>query len=151
MGYPPDENLPEVVPDQSPQVLSAVEARYFAPELNARDPKYHVTYDDAPKYTAPLEAYPSVGEYPQAYTSPVSSVPWEPVSGDGGSSGLRTDESKNKRERICGLKKRSFWILLIVALIVVAAGVGGGVGGGIAAARSRDSGDDSGGATMTTS
>ena len=144
MGYPPDENLPEVVPDQSPQVLSAVEARYFAPELDVRDPKYPVTYDNAPKYTAPLETYPSVGGHPQDYTSPVSSIPWEPASTGGDRSAFGTYESKNKEQRICGLKKRVFWILLVIAMIVVAAGVGGGVGGGIATARSKSSGDPEG-------
>lgn len=35
-------------------------------------------------------------------------------------------------QTICGLRKRTFWILVGVALIVVAAAVGGGVGGALA-------------------
>ncbi|OAL51747.1 hypothetical protein IQ07DRAFT_390262 [Pyrenochaeta sp. DS3sAY3a] len=33
---------------------------------------------------------------------------------------------------ICGIRKRTFWIVLIVAIIVIAAAVGGGVGGALA-------------------
>jgi hypothetical protein len=34
--------------------------------------------------------------------------------------------------RICGLKRRTFWIVLVVAIVVVAGAVGGGVGGALA-------------------
>lgn len=38
-----------------------------------------------------------------------------------------------KRASICGLRKRTFWILLVIAIIVVlGAGIGGGVGGALA-------------------
>ena len=37
---------------------------------------------------------------------------------------------EHKRERICGLKRRTFFIVLtVVLLVVIAAAVGGGVGG----------------------
>jgi len=50
MGKPLDENLPEVVPDASPQALSYAEAnqRGFLEESNA---KYTVVHDAAPKYS----------------------------------------------------------------------------------------------------
>lgn len=41
-------------------------------------------------------------------------------------------------QTICGLRKRTFWILLGVALVVVAAAVGGGVGGALASRSSND-------------
>ncbi|KAJ4988913.1 hypothetical protein SVAN01_05537 [Stagonosporopsis vannaccii] len=52
-------------------------------------------------------------------------------------------------QTICGLRKRTFWILVGVAIVVVAAAVGGGVGGALAsrsssnATTSSSSSDDS--------
>jgi hypothetical protein len=41
---------------------------------------------------------------------------------------------KAKKERICGLKRRTFFIVAgIVAILVVCAAIGGGVGGALAA------------------
>ncbi|KAF3034343.1 hypothetical protein E8E11_000442 [Didymella keratinophila] len=42
-------------------------------------------------------------------------------------------------QTICGLRKRTFWILLGVALVLVAAAVGGGVGGALASRSSESS------------
>lgn len=42
-------------------------------------------------------------------------------------------------QTICGLRKRTFWILLGVALVIVAAAVGGGVGGALASRSSSKS------------
>lgn len=41
-------------------------------------------------------------------------------------------------QTVCGLRKRTFWILVGVALVVVAAAVGGGVGGALASRPSSD-------------
>ncbi|CAO2654057.1 Nn.00g107900.m01.CDS01 [Neocucurbitaria sp. VM-36] len=49
------------------------------------------------------------------------------------------DEHAQSRT-ICGLRKRTFWIIVIVAILVVAASVGGGVGGALS---SRSSGSSS--------
>jgi hypothetical protein len=41
--------------------------------------------------------------------------------------------------RICGLKRRTFWIIIVVlTLVVIAAAVGGGIGGAQAAARKQE-------------
>jgi hypothetical protein len=40
-----------------------------------------------------------------------------------------TDTTKVRKEGICGLKRRTFFIVLIVAIVVVCGAVGGGVGG----------------------
>ncbi|CZR65993.1 uncharacterized protein PAC_15893 [Phialocephala subalpina] len=52
--------------------------------------------------------------------------------------------SKVHKNRICGLKARSFWILfsIITAVVVIGAAVGGGIGGSMAA-RSQKSKDSS--------
>ena len=52
--------------------------------------------------------------------------------------------SKLHKNRICGLKARSFWILfsIITAVVVIGAAVGGGIGGSMAA-RSQKSKDSS--------
>ncbi|KAJ8115986.1 hypothetical protein OPT61_g2496 [Boeremia exigua] len=42
-------------------------------------------------------------------------------------------------QTICGLRKRTFWILVGVAVVVVAGAVGGGVGGALASRSSSDS------------
>jgi hypothetical protein len=47
-------------------------------------------------------------------------------------------EEQHESQRICGLRRRTFWIALGVALIVVAAAVGGGVGGALALKSSRN-------------
>ena len=46
-------------------------------------------------------------------------------------------------QTICGLRKRTFWILVGVAIVVVAAAVGGGVGGALATRKSSEPSNDS--------
>lgn len=48
-------------------------------------------------------------------------------------------QEQDRPRKICGLKKRTFWIVLIVAIVVVAAAVGGGVGGALASRSSNSS------------
>ena len=56
------------------------------------------------------------------------------VSGPGTVSGglegntINHEPRKSKR-RICGLRARTFWILLVIIVFAVAGGVGGGIGG----------------------
>ena len=51
----------------------------------------------------------------------------------------QTRTGKPKRERICGLKRRTFFIVAaIVGILVVCAAVGGGVGGAMAARKGKD-------------
>lgn len=139
MGQPPDENLPEVVPGQSPQALSDQEALRYQLQLDERDPKYPVDLDDAPK----LVETEADRERSAGLISPggVSSIPWEPLSAvDNMQAGDRstTYNEKGDAGMICGLRKKVFWLLLGAVLVIIAASVGGGVGGGIAAANSRN-------------
>lgn len=164
MGLPPDEHLPEVVPDTSPQAISYVEEQYKQRQYDDRD-KYPVLYDDAPKIPSGM-AYAQGQQYPaMAETSPGGSLPWEPLSaieetqaghaggaagggggGPGGFGGVgAVDGGEHERpvdeRRICGLRRKIFFIVLIVALVVIAVAIGGGVGGGVSAARSRKNSD----------
>jgi hypothetical protein len=53
-----------------------------------------------------------------------------------------TSNPEVPRERtICGLQRRTFWIVAIVAIIVVAAAAGGGIGGALATKSSSKSND----------
>lgn len=72
-------------------------------------------------YTKPVESSQPPVPYPKDDT-----VIEERSAGDG---------------RICGLARRTFWILLVVAIVIVAAAVGGGVGGSIAAKNANKSKD----------
>jgi hypothetical protein len=47
-------------------------------------------------------------------------------------------EKQSEPPRICGLRRRTFWIALGVVMIVVVAAVGGGVGGALASKSSRN-------------
>ncbi|KAJ5125961.1 hypothetical protein N7526_008138 [Penicillium atrosanguineum] len=53
-----------------------------------------------------------------------------PVTSYGGLDGnIIKNEPKKSKRRICGLRARTFWILLVIIVFAVAGGVGGGVGG----------------------
>jgi hypothetical protein len=143
MGLPPDENLPEVVPDTSPQVLTRAEA-YRQNVRDEADAKFAVAYESdttSPKYYYdPNEKWdgghaagagagwsPSVGAY----------VPPESRAGGGGGGDPRLlhegkdVESGRTERRICGLRRKLFLILVVVIVGLVAA-IGGGVGGAMA-------------------
>ncbi|CAI4214167.1 unnamed protein product [Parascedosporium putredinis] len=112
-NLPPDEHLPEVVPDQSPQALPKEAAPQYEAHLGEKDPKYPVLPEDVPKQAI------------DPYGSP-ETVGAVPVSPHG------TPASPIKEEkRILGLKRKTF-IIFIVALVVLAAALGGGLGGGLA-------------------
>jgi len=153
MGRPlPDDNLPEVtpypyqhstlpevVPDSSPEALSPNEqAQHRQLDAVAATNKYPVQYDDAPKLPTEYSTYDS-----QSPTWPVSAgsgtlsrrgtiistAPWDTLAAgenDGQITGL---DKKGKEPRICGLRRRTFIFIIVLAVVVVAAIVGGVVGG----------------------
>jgi hypothetical protein len=135
--YAPDEGLPEVVADPSPQALTNTEEQYQYHRQDRHD-KYPVVYDDAPKIIDEV----TYGQDPphSVARSPDSSIPWERVAvGEDTLSGPENNSEKAGDEpRVCGIRRKPFFLLLIGVLLVVAAAIGGGVGGGVAAARSRE-------------
>lgn len=152
MGLPPDEHLPEVVPDTSPQVVSNTD--YQQHGYNEQD-KYIVQYDDTPKIPSetPYVQTPH-GEHPVSTMSPDSHLPWEPMSaveetpagvggggGEGGYDGINNEKPEDE-SRICGFKRKTFFLALIAALVIIAVAIGGGVGGGLAARSREGSGGD---------
>jgi len=148
MGHPADENLPEVVPDQSPQVLSSQEAHFRHGQFDVQSPKYPVYVEDSPKFSAVDPQPGMISSHPsEAAVSPEDLVPWESRSAGigiglfAGDQGAAPDE-KNRQRTICGLRRRLFWLFFAAVLIIVVASVGGGVGGGIAAAKAREGGSD---------
>lgn len=55
-----------------------------------------------------------------------------PGTGSGGIDGNTINHAPGKsRRRICGLRARTFWIVLVIVVFVVAGGIGGGVGGAL--------------------
>ena len=153
MGAPPDEHLPEVVPEEAPQALDSQEAFYHQDQFNDKAAKYLAIYDDAPKYMAPEYMAPEHagdenGNYvspintmtdPQSILSPTDTIPWDPSSAfDDLNAGERSPIDEKAQERtICGLRRNIFFLLLGLSLLVIGGSVGGGVGGGITAANNR--------------
>ncbi|KAH7081225.1 hypothetical protein BKA63DRAFT_486976 [Paraphoma chrysanthemicola] len=50
---------------------------------------------------------------------------------------------QSPKSTICGLRKRTFWMVLIAAIVIVAAAVGGGVGGALSSKSSNNTSDSS--------
>lgn len=70
-------------------------------------------------------------KYP--YYAPNDPIPDPAQSTDTNKIAYETAEKEHRApQTICGLRKRTFWILVGVALVVTAAAVGGGVGGALA-------------------
>lgn len=108
MGLPPDENLPEAVPESSLQALSDEEAK----NRRKSGAKIPVNFDDAPEYITMAKGL-EAGVSPEA----------------------QLEISKPDR-KICGLTRRNFLIVLTIGLLLVtAAAIGGGVGGAKAASK----------------
>ncbi|EJT74781.1 hypothetical protein GGTG_08619 [Gaeumannomyces tritici R3-111a-1] len=155
MGIPHDENLPEVapgndpqtMPDSSPQALTAQEAhahqQFF--EGGAKFPD--ASLDSAKFTTAPPDGFES-GFYHENSRSQdqQSSPPWNSPAPSSAVTGLRagsvpigssqfgSEEEKGaseRGERICGLKKRIFYMALAACIIIVSIVVGVGVGVGV--------------------
>ncbi|KAL6875345.1 hypothetical protein HDV57DRAFT_168950 [Trichoderma longibrachiatum] len=127
MGMYPahDEGLPEVVmPDETPQALSRLEAEYKRKYLDG---------DAAPQTVIPKDADTTkiavAGGSPYEVTPQGTRVDVE---------GAGTGNGNGAEKRILGLRKKTFWILVgIVLALVVAAAVGGGVGGGLASKKDK--------------
>lgn len=90
----------------------------------------HSTHDTHkyPYYSPePIPAYPNTA-------TDTNKIAYESVTYEAQPQAART---------ICGLRKRTFWILMIVAIVVIAAAVGGGVGGALASRSSSNSNSNS--------
>lgn len=162
MGIPPDEHLPEValgndpqtMPDSSPQALTAQEAhahqQYFDGAAKFPDASL-----DSQKFTAEPGGFDS-GFYHQSRQSrdQQSSLPWDSpapastVTGlqagsvPAGSSQFGSENEKGtgeRGERICGLKKRVFYMVMAACIILVSIVVGVGVGVSLASQQTRSS------------
>jgi hypothetical protein len=138
MGLPPDENLPEVVPDSSPQALTRAEA-YRRHAKDEGDAKFAVVYESdaiTPKYyydpnQNQVVAAVATGGTP---TSPSPAyVPSPPVGySDPALLGEEDPESGRERQRIWGLRRKVFLIVVVLVVVVLGAAIGGGVGGAAA-------------------
>jgi hypothetical protein len=135
MGMPPDENLPEVVPDSSPQALTYAET-YERRWAENGDPKYAVVYDSmTPKILtepSPLDPYSATvfGSSPGVNSPQPTQDPWSTEKSLANEDG--NPPAPEEPPRIYGMKRRTFWIVLVVVAIVLAVAVGGGVGGAMA-------------------
>ncbi|KAK3998254.1 hypothetical protein QBC44DRAFT_386676 [Cladorrhinum sp. PSN332] len=149
--------LPEVVPelDSTPQHISDHDLSPQQRQAQAERDKYPAYYDVAPMipYEAaatnpdygqplPIPYYPGPGTPATAHNimSPGSSVPWDPILPAGDGTPMIEDDEKNQPRYICGLKKKTFIIAVVLALLVVIAAVVGGVVGAI---KSKSSGSNS--------
>lgn len=117
-GYGDDEALPEVCIDNSPQALSNREVELNRRQFEDREPKYPVTYDNAPN----------------EFVSSGGSLPSESMAASRKAPGAVVLEGKGK---ICGLRRRVFFVVLGIALIIMVAAVGGGVGGAMSTSKSK--------------
>ncbi|KAH7374528.1 hypothetical protein B0T11DRAFT_268738 [Plectosphaerella cucumerina] len=106
MAHLQDGNLPEVVPDSSPQAYS--QAEYFKQKgLEGGDGKYPYGPGwDGEKYTPD--------------PSPLSPTPRHDMED--------TNPGEAQPRRVCGLEKRTFWIITGVAVAIIVVAVGAGVG-----------------------
>ena len=125
-----DDNLPEVYVDDTPQVISKEDSHAAAAFDEAQSPKFSVAYEDTSKTPGPPE-----------YSASASGAALAVAAAPAGA-----DAQPPKDQRICGIGRKTFFIILAILLIVVAAAVGGGVGGAVAssASKSGSSGDGDG-------
>ncbi|SPO06413.1 uncharacterized protein DNG_09102 [Cephalotrichum gorgonifer] len=147
---PDDENLPEVVPDSSPQALSGRDAFLAQDLLSEPYPKYVAESSPRPeerdlKFPAGDGDENKVKDADRTLQSPTSAAVVSPIvspsvgdtQGEAEEAGANEGDPPSKKDEIFGIKRKTFWFLLVVVVIVVLAAIGGGVGGGIAASRSR--------------
>jgi hypothetical protein len=142
MGQAPDHDLPEVVPDTStPQALTNLETQYKQRETSEKD-KYHVIYDTAPII---IPDGTSLEHISHSAIGPTGSTPWikSPASGESDSPNASSGKLM-AQPPICGLRRRTFFLLSLAALVIVAGAIGGGLGGGLAASRARKGSDSTG-------
>ncbi|KAI1632288.1 hypothetical protein F4809DRAFT_105374 [Biscogniauxia mediterranea] len=169
VGTPdPEFHQKEVVayPDHSyPQALPAEQQPTGGPTTyNSETGKEVVYVPDQGYYKPDGSPYSQnagyVGAYdPQALNAAGSPHPYAAVPATGLSpmNGAHTEQGdqhsqyaqngapneKTPKATICGLPKRTFYIVLAIAIIVTAAAIAGGVAGGLTANRSRDSSSSS--------
>jgi hypothetical protein len=115
-GFRQEDNLPEVSVDQSPQALSNPEAEFKRKYFEESEPKYPVIYDDAPKTIVLEDSISSTSPTATTTTTAVERAP-------------EAEQSSVDERKICGLKRRMFFTILVVVLVIIAIAVGGGVGG----------------------
>jgi hypothetical protein len=66
-------------------------------------------------------------EDPELYNPPTRTEPYSKKSG------IREEHTaRAEKPRICGLRRATFWLVLLLIFVIIAAAVGGGVGGSIA-------------------
>ncbi|KAK3380919.1 hypothetical protein B0H63DRAFT_560729 [Podospora didyma] len=152
MGQAPDENLPEAIPqqtppppsipDSAPEAVSPEElvrlTRYFA----ERD-KYPVIFDNTPKYPSEggsvyRDSQQWATNNPQSALNPDVPVPWDTLP-----AGADPNDDSPAKPKICGMRRRVFFLVLILVLAVVSAAVGGGVAGSAKARESPGAGPSS--------
>lgn len=146
-----DENLPEVVPDSSPQALTSAEA-FDRRALNEGDQKYTVVSDQSKPQMPNSNVF--MGD-PETPTTPAPAYrPYAVGAAAGGAAGAVAPDpypgnteadlvNEKAQPKILGLKRRTFIIVLVVAIVIIAAAIGGGVGGSQAAKKSGNGAADS--------
>lgn len=119
-----DDNLPEVYVDDSPQALPGTESHQTEAWTEVTSPKFSVA---------------------DTLKTPVSPEVDGSKTAGGAAGGEGADGGAAKKDgRICGLRRKWFFIALgVVLVVVIAAAVGGGVGGAVASSAS-GSGDGDG-------
>ncbi|KAK3937943.1 hypothetical protein QBC46DRAFT_391282 [Diplogelasinospora grovesii] len=138
----PSPTFPEVVVDPSPQALPNTGAEQQQRHL-AEQEKYPAYFDDTPKFLHEQHNHDG-NQRPRdnsatAYSPDGSALLWEPLrAGDDTTLGANSNSGANDEPKICGVRRRIFWLILAFALVVIATGVGGGVGGAVASARARE-------------
>ncbi|KAK1749708.1 hypothetical protein QBC47DRAFT_395510 [Echria macrotheca] len=146
MGPLPEDNLPEVVMpqpwetdhDAPPQALSHSEKLNHASHASEHErEKYAVVYDPTPKLFDDNTEPKSDSLVPQ---------PWSAASPTSGNAAPTADENNIPRSEpptsqrtICGLKRRTFFILLAIIAVLLAAVIGGAVGGSLSKKSSESS------------
>ncbi|KAK4153809.1 hypothetical protein C8A00DRAFT_14997 [Chaetomidium leptoderma] len=180
MGRPADEDLPEVVPQQMhqtqqdlpyqmrqpsplPEVVPDSSPEAAPQRFYMETDKYPALYDTAPKL--PHDGYVPVQAPGQQYqqqwpgspnpissVSPNSSLPWQPFPPGADDQQTYVGSEPEQEKRICGIRKRLFFIIAaIVAGLIVAVGVGAGVGGAMAARQPSSDAAAAADASQTTS
>ncbi|KAI0010547.1 hypothetical protein F4779DRAFT_627118 [Xylariaceae sp. FL0662B] len=92
-------------------------------------------------YSNSVGGYPNNAGHPGAASyaptaSPIESTAYgaSPLSAhdNEGGSHYASDEKPPEPTRVCGLSKKTFWIIMVIAIIVVIGAVAGGIAGGLA-------------------
>ena len=133
-----------------PEVLSGPEIGARKGEPVGDGDKVPVRYDDTPKIPAHYDDTPKIPSNDAAFAEGQTgtpsaasrriSMPWQsaatPVEETPGGEGGVSEKGPGAGQRIWGLRRKTFFILLAVAFLIFAAAIGGGIGGGLSA-RSR--------------